>query len=348
MLDVIGRSILCAGCSLAVVIGPALLGGQTMAQEACPAVEQNGAKGETPSHAALAHRWAPIHYQDTDSSYPSGDYLSAVDFDGDWQADNNWDNQARFGDRLRGVVYYSVVEAPTHWFIVYAMYHPRDWTDLPPIVGRSLKLTHENDMEGLLAVVAKGQEEPLGRLEALVTVAHREFYSFLTRDSTFGSGQETIDGPVIMEWHEGVARPTTFQEAKGHGLKAWNGRNFPGRDGVRYVPGLGPGSLPRHGNDRAASYELRDVFATGGLWDHRQDPTTFASWGRFRGNHGRQNAANAPWGWVDHNDGLDSGLLALDPARLVLEYFTVRDPFDATYTCQPYQARVLELSQHGG
>ncbi|MFZ3048007.1 MAG: hypothetical protein WA151_18995 [Desulfatirhabdiaceae bacterium] len=40
----------------------------------------------TPSDLDLAYRWAPVHYQDTDSSDYDADYLSAVDFDGDWDA----------------------------------------------------------------------------------------------------------------------------------------------------------------------------------------------------------------------------------------------------------------------
>lgn len=36
------------------------------------------------SDADLADHWAPVLYQDTDSSDYDADYLSAVDFDGDW------------------------------------------------------------------------------------------------------------------------------------------------------------------------------------------------------------------------------------------------------------------------
>ena len=47
-----------------------------------------------------ASHWAPVWYQDTDSSRPWADYITGVDFDGDWQGDNNWDNLAKGrGDR---------------------------------------------------------------------------------------------------------------------------------------------------------------------------------------------------------------------------------------------------------
>ncbi|UUZ49895.1 hypothetical protein LP420_07065 [Massilia sp. B-10] len=43
--------------------------------------------------ADLAFRYAPVHYQDTDSSdYPS-EYITAFDYDGDRDASNNWDNR---------------------------------------------------------------------------------------------------------------------------------------------------------------------------------------------------------------------------------------------------------------
>src|SRR5688572_28634242 len=47
--------------------------------------------------AALALRWAPVHYQDVDptGSHALGgasDFITRVDFDGDLNGRNNWDN----------------------------------------------------------------------------------------------------------------------------------------------------------------------------------------------------------------------------------------------------------------
>src|SRR5262245_25780440 len=52
--------------------------------------------------AALALRWAPVHYQDVDQtgSHALGgtaDYITRIDFDGDWNARNNWDNAGKAG-----------------------------------------------------------------------------------------------------------------------------------------------------------------------------------------------------------------------------------------------------------
>jgi hypothetical protein len=51
--------------------------------------------------ATLALRWAPVHRQDTDQTGSQGlggaaDYITNVDYDGDWIGNNNWDNAGRF------------------------------------------------------------------------------------------------------------------------------------------------------------------------------------------------------------------------------------------------------------
>ncbi|WP_367129826.1 hypothetical protein [Saccharothrix sp. HUAS TT1] len=288
----------------------------------------------TPAHAAtdaeLAFHWAPVHYQDTDSSDYDADYLSAVDFDGEWNTQNNWEAQDDSLARLTGAAYYSVVETSTHWFLVYSFYHPRDWEDYPDPFAL---FTHENDMEGMLATVRK-DGSPFGKLEAVVTVAHSDFYSYVPAGSTFTAGREGLDGTLRLD---GV-RPTTRQEAKGHGLYAWNGTEFPGGDGVVYVPSA-TGEVPSGGNDRSVGYRLVDTFAAGGLWAQRNSSTTFASWGTFRGDNGKDNAANSAWGWDDANDGSDlpRGVLATDPAYLVSAYFANRGDFSLTYTRNAYR-----------
>ncbi|MFI9812755.1 hypothetical protein [Saccharothrix variisporea] len=280
--------------------------------------------------AELAFHWAPVHYQDTDSSDYDADYVSTVDFDGEWNTLNNWESQDDTVSRLTGAAYYSVVETSTHWFLVYSFYHPRDWEDFPDPFGQ---YTHENDMEGLLATVRK-DGTVYGKLEAVVTVAHSDFYSYVPAGSTFTSGRESVDGTLLLQ----DGRPTTRQEAKGHGLYAWNGTEFPGGDGVVYVPST-TGEVPSGGNDRSVGYRLVDSFASGGLWARRNDSTTYASWGTFRGDNGKDNAANTAWGWDDGNDGSDvpRGLLATDPAYLVSVYFANRGTFSLTYTRNAYR-----------
>ena len=64
----------------------------------------------------LAYFHAPIHYQDTDSSRPQGDYITRFDYDGNWAGRDNWDNMQY--SRLPAYVYYSVIETTSHWFSI--------------------------------------------------------------------------------------------------------------------------------------------------------------------------------------------------------------------------------------
>jgi hypothetical protein len=297
-------------------------------------------RAEALTHRELALHWAPVHRQDTDNDDADADWISAVDFDGDWLASNNWEHQDRPAThqqdlgRLKGAAYYSVAGTRTHWFVLYAYYHPRDWCDTP--LCEQTNQYHENDLEGALLVVRKSGG--YGTVEGMVTVAHSDFWSYVPESSPFRSGRESVDGLLRTQPHGGNAnRPVTIQEAKGHGLKAWDGGPFPGGDGVRYVPTDGAGISPAGGRD-SVPYELIDMFGPRGLWTHRDNEGTFAEPGVFRGDNGKPNAANAPWRWDDHDDGSDlpGGELARDPAKLVALYFSGVGDFARDYLSNGY------------
>lgn len=294
--------------------------------------------------AALALRWAPIHHQDVDRAGRhaldgKADYVARYDFDGDLQAGNNWENTGNPRYPLSAHAYYSVVETRTHWFIVYLFFHPRDWS------ATFFDTEHENDAEGLLVAVAR-DGSTYGSLKAAVTVAHRDFYSYVPRGSAWSDGEETVDGALELARHAGLSRPVTAQEAQGHGLKALPDYEIE-EDGIVYYPSLDTAEVPEHPNDRHVLYRLVDIFEPGGLFDNRHNPALFASSGSFAGNEGggcgasafacTENAANAPWGWDDRNDGLARGALASDPALLVKSYFTIPEAVATTYTFNPYR-----------
>jgi len=300
---------------------------------------------QSPTDLDLAVYHAPIHYQDTDSTKYSGDYITRFDYDQDWRATNNWDNLQQFA--LNAHAYYSVVETCTHRFITYSFFHPQDWTDIP------FDQEHENDLEGLLAIVRK-DGSTFGKPEGMVTVFHNDFYSYTPVGSPLRSGTQNIDGTLTMSSYNGSQHPSTTQEAKGHGLKAWpNAGNFKGasnEDGIIYYPSKTITELPSSGNDRNVQYLLLDVFAPSGVWQHQLNEAslssssalTFASWGTFKGDSSggcgagaptcSTNSANAPWGWDDSNDGaVYKGEMALDPAHLTDVYFDGLGNFDTTY-----------------
>jgi hypothetical protein len=81
-----------------------------------------------------------------------------------------------------------------------------------------------------------------------------------------------------------------------------------------------------------------NIFDAGELWARRYNSETYYSFGTFRGDNGEDNAANAPWGWDDHDDGtIARGDMAVDPAKLVRTYFAGAGSQSSTYLRNTYQ-----------
>lgn len=304
-------------------------------------------EGVWPDVVAAAH--APIHYQDTDDEEPFADFLAPFDYDGDFLGADNWDDLDAFQKELVGTAYYSVVETCTHWFVVYAFFHPRD-------VDHTFSPDeHENDMEGVLAVVEK--DGGLGKLRALVTTFHEDFRRYAVDGSGYVAGTQALDGPVVFGPDGATWRPLTQQEAGGHGLVGFPDHcDFTGgsdQDGIVYYPRW-TGEVPEHADDRFVPYQLVDV--QDGLWP---EALLEAEWGyvgtalfsdftTFRGDGGPGcgswtgscpfDTVDPPWGWDDVDDGphLQPGMLALDPASLVADYFGGLGAFSFDYVGHPY------------
>ncbi|WP_213007644.1 hypothetical protein [Paractinoplanes toevensis] len=305
-----------------------------------------------PSRAELALRWAPIHYQDVDTTGShalsgKSDFITRYDYDNNLVGTDNWDHA---GQSIAAAAYYSVTETADHWFITYFFYHPRDWVDHPFFEGE-----HENDGEGLTEIIEKDGSE-YGVLRAAVSVAHSDFFSYAPAGSTWTGGKETIDGTLQLKasTHDSLQHPVTAQEAKGHGLKAWPQYDIVG-DGLVYYPSLTASEAPSSADDRDVQYQLIDIFAAGGMWAQRNNTSLFAALGTFKGDTTGDcgvgtyscttNSANAPWGWDDGNDTPSRGEIATDPAKLAAEYFTVPGMLSRTYTYNPYSSAAAALEQ---
>ncbi|MFI7599832.1 hypothetical protein [Actinoplanes sp. NPDC049681] len=318
-----------------------------------------GLVSPAPAHAAvsraqLALRWAPIHYQDVDAtgSHSLGgksDYLTRVDYDGDLNGRNNWDDAGRSDVSFAAHVYYSVVETGSHWFITYFFFHPRDWIDHP-----FFESEHENDGEGVTLAIEKNGTD-YGVLRGAVTVAHTNFYSYTPAGSTWTTGRETVDGTLQMQSspHDSFQHPVTAQERGGHGLKAYPQYKING-DGIVYYPST-TAETPSSADDRDVRYALVDIFAAGGLWAERGNSSLFANLGTFAGDTSGDcgvgtfscgtNSANAPWGWDDGDDLPGRGEIATDPAKLSAEYFTVPGTLSRSYTYNPYSSAAAALKE---
>lgn len=276
------------------------------------------------SDLSLAAYWAPVWYQDTDSTNYKADYISRFNYDGDWRGNNNWENLGSYS--VLGEVYYAVIETQSHYFLVYADFHPRDWSESCAFFN-----CHENDMEGVLLVIRKNGST-YGAFHAMFTVAHTDFWSYKDYQSTLSNAvttdHETVDGDV--QFYQST-HPYVYVEAKGHGDygdKRWETNGFPGGDGVIYY--YGTPEQPSSGNDRVVGYGLRSMNE---LWNRRTEYVdTFASYGTFRGDTYEDNSANSPWGWDDGNDGaVYRGDLYMKPAYLAEYYHNGWGTMSQTY-----------------
>jgi lysophospholipase L1-like esterase len=317
----------------------------------------------------LAEWWAPVHFQDTDTTGETSlggksDYLTSYDFDGDQNGRNNWENTDRFA--LAAHMYYSVVQTPSFTYLIYMFFHPRDWSD-GLLDNTDEDLTeHENDSEGALVIVANDGSAH-GSLKATITVAHSSFYSYVPDGSDFTAGAESIDGvlPTKGDPHtDGHARPFTAQQPNTHAAWAENDLTqlrdeYDHGDGVLYYAG-GSAEVPESANDRDVQYTLTDIFAPGGMWDSRNNTALFATPTHFAGDDSGNpygaacgdggvagpgkgecdtDAASPPWGWDDADDLPGAGYLATNPADLAFNYFNwpgKPGTADLAYTWNPY------------
>ena len=321
--------------------------------------------------AALAQWWAPVHFQDVDTTGNTSlagksDYLSSYDFDGDLNGRNNWENTSQYP--LAAHVYYSVVQTSGFTYLVYMFFHPRDWSDGSLSDYEADLSEHENDSEGVLVIV-KNDGTTYGKLEAAITVAHKDFYSYVPSGSDFSSGAEDIDGllatttdPHDADQHQ---RPWTAAQSKSHAAWSYGATRAPSPalqtqyksgDGVLYYPGS-TAEVPSNANDRDVQYTLTDIFAPGGMRDNRTNTSLFATTSAFAGDSSSNpygakcgagavstscdtNSANPPWAWDDQNDLPGSGAIATDPSYLVWDYFSWsgRPSTAESYTYNPYQS----------
>ncbi len=306
---------------------------------------QNVNLKSTSDYLALAKRWAPISYQDVDATGTyslsgKSDYITSVNFDGDWVATNNWDNIEDYD--AYAYCYYSVIETSTNWFITYAFFHPRDWTDVFLLYELD---QHENDLEGVLFVIAKDGTD-YGSLEAAVTVYHSDFYSYLPESSTYEENYESVDGTLSFITYNNESHPVIAQEAKGHGLKAYPYIDIDG-DGVIYYPSMDDESeVPESVYDTDVKYKLIDIFEDDGLWDQRTNTDLFSGESAgFLSSVGSGNA-NPPWNWGDSDDDMATGDFAKYPAGLIAEYFKNLGDYSFKYTTNDYVGTVLNKGSY--
>ena len=340
------------------------------------------AAGDRTSGREVAARFAPIFYQALGDK-PRSDYITNFDFDGDWRGDNNWEHTDDKSFPLRAYIYYSVSETQTHFFIHYAVFHPRDYKGgerkgliLSEIIREGTKrgsghdptglmaeagVAHENDMEGVLIVVAKKDKKP-DRVVFVEAFRHDDFASYVTGESApKGFGLFKSDDERVL----------LYVEPKGHGIDAYSGdEKQTAKKEFLIYKFAGNAEDPDKQTDGSVGYELLPIQTT--LWPRAKvrtenKGTTYASShnyaalslsvvqanGRiavkkikvgeigqaFAGDSGGLNMARPPWAWFDKaRRGDPLGLWFFDPARIIKRDFKLGESFSTVYTQLPFWA----------
>ena len=289
----------------------------------------------------VAAAFAPVFQQGLGDD-PRFDYITNFDFDGDWRGDNNWSNAADPKYQLRAHVYYAVSETSTHYFIHYAVFHPRDYKggglrgailseairegvrrggkyDPTGLSGEAV-LAHENDMEGCLVVAEKnGVQLSKARVVFVETLAHNRFLKY---EAGVGDRPERVS-------LEGQ-RAKLYVEPKGHGISRYvGGPDQSPRRGIVVYEYTGRADAPS-AEPGDVGYALVPLGPT--LW-HRARGGTGHTYGAahdygkvsikvidrsgkasvrqlkvgkvgsaFLGAVGASNMARPPWGWFDQDD----------------------------------------------
>lgn len=123
-------------------------------------------------YRSLAETWAPLLFADSSETMDPADAIVSPYFDGDedWsnnpnniratQKDENGKERAKFN--LKSQLLFSLIETKTHYYISYTKYNAID----------SGPGSHGQDSEVIWTVVKKEDQQPVGKLEFVVTNAH--------------------------------------------------------------------------------------------------------------------------------------------------------------------------------
>ena len=313
---------------------------------AAPAA-QNPAPGMTQRELEIrdiAERFAPVlhHRMAGTAEEHRFDYPTNFDFDGDWTGNNNWANGGDPKYKLWSFVYYSVIESEDHYFIHYALYHPRDWSvvqstydtildkvqsKVGDVFGstarKEAEFNHENDLEGALVIVDKwapGGPQPV----AVETVAHNHLLRSLSADA---ADLHITSGEHGQQLQLEDGHPILYVESQKHGIHAWTDEQSNAQEPILVLRYGKPVEFSRV-SGYSATYELIPIAKT--WWKHAQETHepnltfgTVVDFGdRFcdvpgarrpacalgtvgaaiRGDYLRPNAASAPWNWIDLDD----------------------------------------------
>jgi hypothetical protein len=203
----------------------------------------------------LAARWAPVFAQQQSAEHPERDRPLRVDFDGDWDATNDWQHLAGDVRHVEAVAYDSVILTETHAFLTYTLFYPRDWVEVVCVPYAC----HDNDLEVALVVVERAHAGADDTLALVETKTHHDYLA-------------TPGAEVARAGH---GRPLIAVESGGHGMHVVRRGSAPEAGTHAFVPAsttLGERALPAAGE----AYRLLSLYET--LWARRAPAGSRGLW----------------------------------------------------------------------
>ena len=261
----------------------------------------------TYSDFQIAEKYAPNFFQDVDttdgwcsnqSKTGASDWITAVDYDGDWNTKNNWENMVsgRNKGQLIPYIYHYVTYTETHFFILYSVYHPRDWTDIPFLCSLD---KHENDMEAVLITAERNSDGGYGDIINAQTIWHTETRDYNANEMLYTNNK----------------KPKMFIEAKGHGIRAFEGSSDEDGSHIHYWQSKRTAVQPNrdlNNTKQVITYQLLALENT--LWLQRNNPLTVTGKALVGDNGDGSNKASTPWGW-------EGGVLCKNPAQYLKDKY---------------------------
>lgn len=192
---------------------------------------------------AMELRWAPDYAQKVSAAHPERDRPLPIDFDGDWDATNNWRHLTPAMRSRTPAVYGAAILTKTHAYLTYTLFYPRDW--ITPFCVQLV--CHDNDLESVLLVAERpSAAHPEGKLVLVEAKAHNSYLTLAAAKLAFDAG----------------GHPLLRVQSEGHGTYPVRaGENLDETGRVRFVP---PDDHAQ-GGERYTLLQLHDT-----LWAHRR------------------------------------------------------------------------------
>lgn len=297
----------------------------------------------------LAQAWAPVLLQENRfrGDNRTQDLPVAFDFDGDWDARNNWQNQPEHTAAAEPVVHYALVATERRAYLTYYLFYPRDWAKLcVPMV------CHENDLEQFTLVIENDGSDR-GRLLLMDAKFHRSDRGYPAPDSEAKCVDDS--GAKLSLTDDG--RPLLRVEWGGHGVTTCDmdgdGKRDPGcvspKEDVWQLlpPGASPVALKKPADERPyrlaplAQTLWKQRHASAGIWAEEAFRYEGARLGKIGGDigvsfAGSRGGARAPWG-VRPKGNAAAGDRFFDPALHIADRWKLPGGADGTdYVEHPF------------